>query len=364
MRIERIALRALDALEPETARYLVAAALKSGLFPVPRPFGSERLGVDLAGLSLPNPLGLAAGFDKDAEMLRPLAGFGFGFIEAGAVTPLPQPGNEKPRLFRLGEDRAVINRFGFNSRGTASMRGRLAVRPREMTTGLNIGANKDSTDPSADYAATIAACGQYVDFVTVNISSPNTPGLRRLANQSALRPLLESAADACRILSNQPKLFLKMSPDLCRGDVCRIAATAMESGVDAIIASNTIAVNFAGGASGASLGLRSSHAIQQGGLSGRPLFEPATRMLGEIYHVTEGGMPLIGVGGIESAAHAITKIEAGATALQLYTSLVFSGFSLISTILRGLDEWLRDRGCSSVSEMVGSDSGKWRMPAS
>ncbi len=359
--IESLVVRALETAEAETARNAAMRLLRLGLVPTPKRVQSGRLAVTVAGLELQNPLGLAAGFDKDAEALSKLARMGFGFIEIGAVTPRPQKGNSKPRLFRLKQDRAVINRLGFNSRGAKAAARRLAARPAEMVVGLNVGANKDSPDRIADYASVIQSCGGYVDFVTANVSSPNTDGLRSLQKRSELRELLELTKAARDTLAGRPKLFLKLSPDLPVSDLQEAAETAAESGVDAIIATNTMAVNRGGSADGSALGLTSRYRGEAGGLSGRPLFDRSTRTLGEIYHVTQGTVPLIGAGGIETADDAFRKIQAGAAALQIYTALIFHGFSRLSEILAGLDRRLEREGFNSVIEAVGTDNAGWRL---
>ena len=360
--IEPLAVRTLEFAAAETARNAVIGLLRLGLVPSPEPVRSDRLAVKIAGLPLPNPLGLAAGFDKDVVALGALAEMGFGFIEVGAVTPNPQEGNKKPRLFRLQQDLAVINRFGFNSCGAESAARRLSMRPKSAVIGLNVGANRDSPDRIADYVTVIETCGMHVDFVTVNVSSPNTAGLRSLQAGSELRKLLSLTLAARDGLPNRPKLFLKLAPDLRAADLRDAAAAAAESGLDAIIATNTMAVN--GGAAdydGQTLGLTSRHRDERGGLSGRPLFDRSTRALAEIYQVTEGTVPLIGVGGIATAEDAFKKIQAGATALQLYTALAFHGFSRMTEILAGLDERLEQEGFSSVNEAVGTDCASWRL---
>ena len=361
-RAEKLASAFLELFGAETGRGLALTALRYGLVPAPGKVLSERLIVDLAGLRLQNPLGIAAGLDKDAEHLEPLSRMGPGFVEAGTVTPARQDGNRKPRLFRLKEDRAAINRFGFNSGGALAATDRLAEYGGSAVIGLNIGANKDSKNRTADYVQVLELCGPHVEFATVNVSSPNTAGLRELQRRPELRSLLAATAQARDGLPNRPKLFLKISPDLTKSQIQETAEQAVESGIDAIIATNTAAVNFGfPGLTGEERGLVSRHRVEPGGLSGKPLFELSTRVLGEIYHVTNGAVPLIGVGGIENAGDAFRKIQAGASAVQLYTALVYFGFSSIANILQGLDDRLRHGGFDSVSEAVGTDNANWRM---
>ena len=361
-RAEQLASAFLEMFGAETGRDLALAALRLGLVPAPRKVLSERLKVDLAGLPLQNPLGIAAGLDKDAEHLESLSRMGPGFVEAGAVTPARQDGNKRPRLFRLKKDRAAINRFGFNSSGAHAAADRLAKSGGTAVIGLNIGANKDSKDRTADYVRVLELCGPHVEFATVNVSSPNTAGLRDLQRRSELRSLLAATLQARDKLPNRPKLFLKISPDLAKPQIQETAEQAVESGIDAIIATNTAAVNFGPPClTGKERGLVSRHRAEQGGLSGKPLFELSTRVLGEIYHVTKGEVPLIGVGGIESAEDAFRKIQAGASAVQFYTALAYFGFSSIAGILQGLDDRLRNDGFASVGEAVGTDNANWRM---
>ena len=361
-RVEQAAFAFLELSGAETGRGLALAALRLGLVPMPRKVLSERLKVDLAGLQLQNPLGIAAGLDKDAAHLNSLSQMGLGFVEAGTVTPLRQDGNKKPRLFRLKEDRAAINRFGFNNSGAKQAADRLAKYRGDAVIGLNIGANRDSGDRIADYVQVLELCGPHVRFVSVNVSSPNTAGLRSLQRPSELRRLLASTTQVRDDLPNRPKLFLKISPDLSIPQIQETAGQAVESGVDAIIATNTAAVNFGPPClTGKERGLTSRRHAEPGGLSGKPLFDLSTRVLGEVYHVTQGAVPLIGVGGIERAGDAFKKIQAGASAVQLYTALTYFGFSCIADILQGLDDRLRNDGFASVSEAVGTDNANWRM---
>ncbi|SEF41678.1 quinone-dependent dihydroorotate dehydrogenase [Jhaorihella thermophila] len=348
--MERAGLAALRCLDPETGHRLAIRALQLGLTPQPGPVTSPRLRTRLAGLDLPNPVGLAAGFDKNAEALVPLSRSGFGFIEVGAVTPRPQPGNPRPRLFRLTRDRAAINRFGFNNDGMEAVAARLARRPKNAVIGLNLGANKDSTDRAGDYARVLARCGQWLDFATVNVSSPNTEKLRDLQGKDALGALLHGVMETRDRLTRPIPVFLKIAPDLTDAELQDIAEVARDSGLDAIIATNTTLDRT---------GLRAPHAGEKGGLSGAPLFEKSTRVLAKLSVMTDGAIPLIGVGGIGSAEDAYAKIRAGACAVQLYTALVYGGLSLAAEIARGLDRLLQRDGFANVAEAVGTDRETW-----
>ena len=350
MNLESMGLALLHRLDPETGHGLALRALRAGLMGGNGPVSTARLRVSLAGLDLPNPLGLAAGFDKNAVALDALARLGFGFVETGAATPRPQEGNPRPRLFRLSEDRAVINRFGFNNEGAEAIAARLAARRRAGVVGLNLGANKDSADRAGDFAAVLARCGAHVDFATVNVSSPNTEKLRDLQGPAALRALLGGVMAARDELPRRVPVFLKIAPDLDAQALSDIAGVALESRIDGIIATNTTLARE---------GLKSASQHQQGGLSGQPLFEKSTRVLAQLSQASAGAMPLIGVGGIDSAESAYAKIRAGASALQLYSALVYGGFSLVGTILRGLDERLASDGFDSIAQAVGSGRDEW-----
>ncbi len=347
---ERLALAALHRLEPERAHHAALLALRAGLTPLPGPVTSPRLRCEIAGLHLANPVGLAAGFDKDAEALGPLSRAGFGFIEAGAITPRPQPGNPRPRLFRLPRDRAVINRFGFNNDGMEAAAARLAKRPAEAVIGLNLGANKDSADRAEDYARVLSRCGRYLDFATVNVSSPNTERLRDLQGAEALQSLLSGVVEVRDWLPRPIPVFLKIAPDLDDDALREIARVAGACGVDGIIATNTTLSRK---------GLQSPARDEAGGLSGAPLFKRSTRVLARLSQVTQGKMPLIGVGGIASAEDAYTKIRAGASAVQLYTGLVYKGLSLAADIARGLDGLLSRDGHANVAQAVGTNREDW-----
>lgn len=347
---EKLGLAALHRMDPEAAHGMSIKALKMGLTPTPGPVTSSRLRTQVAGLDLPNPVGLAAGFDKNAEALAPLSQSGFGFIEVGAATPRPQPGNPKPRLFRLTEDKAAINRFGFNNEGMETIGARLAGRPKDAVIGLNLGANKDSTDRPADFARVLAHCAAHLDFATVNVSSPNTEKLRDLQGKEALTALLAGVIETRDGLDRRVPVFLKIAPDLTEAEIEDIAAVAHDTGVDAVIATNTTLSRD---------GLASTHKGEAGGLSGAPLFEKSTRVLARLSKLTEGRTPLIGVGGISTPEQAYAKICAGASAVQFYTAMVYGGLSLAGDIARGLDELLKQDGFASVAEAVGSKRKDW-----
>lgn len=343
--LETIGLRALRAFDPETAHGLALKALNTGLGPRSGPVTSDRLRCRVAGLDLPNPVGLAAGFDKNAEALDALGRTGFGFLEVGAATPLPQEGNPRPRLFRLTEDAAAINRFGFNNQGMDPIATRLAARPKGRIVGLNLGANKTSTDRAADFAKVLAHCGPYVDFATVNVSSPNTEKLRDLQGKDALSALLGGVMEAN--VAAIP-VFLKIAPDLTDADLQDVADVVDASGISAVITTNTTLSRD---------GLRSAHKDETGGLSGQPLFEKSTRVLAKLSTLTN--VPLIGVGGIGSADQAYAKIRAGASAVQLYTALVYGGISLATDIAKGLDDLLARDGFANVADAIGTNKEDW-----
>lgn len=348
--LESLGLAALRRIDPETAHGLAIRALTSGLVPLPGPVTSARLKTRLAGIDLPNPVGLAAGFDKNGDALSQLPRAGFGFIELGATTPRAQPGNPRPRLFRLTEDRAAINRFGFNNLGMEAMEKRLAKRPRNAVIGLNLGANKDSPDRADDFARVLAHCGRHIDFATVNVSSPNTEKLRDLQGAAALSALLAGVMEARRWLPRPLPVFLKIAPDLTDSDLSEIADVARQAGIDAIIATNTTLDRT---------GLHSAYATEKGGLSGAPLFDKSTRVLAQLSHLTQGQIPLIGVGGISTPEQAYAKIRAGASAVQLYTALVYHGLALVPQLAHGLDALLARDGFASVADAVGTGRADW-----
>ena len=344
--LERLGLAVMHRLDPERAHGLAIAALKAGLVPASGPVTADILRVDLAGLSLPNPVGLAAGFDKNAEAVTPLARAGFGFLELGAATPRAQPGNPKPRLFRLSEDRAVINRFGFNNDGMEAIATRLgAAYPAAVPIGLNLGANKDSTDRAADFATVLARCGAFVDFATVNVSSPNTERLRELQGRAALQGLLDGVMATRADLARPIPIFLKIAPDLEDDALAEIAEVAQATGIAGVIATNTTLARE---------GLASQHRGEAGGLSGAPLFAKSTRVLARLYQLTGGTLPLIGVGGVATADQAWEKLRAGASAVQLYSGLVYGGISLAARIAEGLAARARAEGITNIAEITGT----------
>jgi len=345
--LEQAGLSLLRCLDPETAHGLALKSLRAGLGPKGGPVTSPRLATALAGLRLPNPVGIAAGFDKNAEVIRPALAAGPGFVEIGAVTPRPQPGNPRPRLFRLAEDRAAINRFGFNNQGMEAVAPRLAAARGAGVVGVNLGANKDSPDRAEDYVTVLRHLWPHADFFTVNVSSPNTERLRDLQGRAALDALLGRVLAAKADLGGGKPVFLKIAPDLGEAEIADIAGLALAHRLDGVIATNTTLARD---------GLASRHAGEAGGLSGQPLFARSTAVLSQLYRATEGRLPLIGVGGVASAGQAYAKIRAGASAVQLYTGMVFAGISLPGRIARGLDRLLERDGFANVAEAVGADA--------
>jgi dihydroorotate dehydrogenase len=335
-------------LDPEDAHRLAIAALKTLPLP-PRPTDDPRLAVDALGIRFLNPVGLAAGFDKDAEVPGAALKLGFGFVEVGTLTPRPQPGNPRPRIFRLPADGAVINRLGFNNQGFAAAQHRLSAR-RAGIVGVNIGANRESADRLADYVAGVEVFAALADYLTVNVSSPNTPGLRDLQAAAALDELAARVIDARdrHAAGKRTPVLVKIAPDLSLAELDDVIAVARRRGIDGIIVSNTT-LDRPGG-------LRDANAREAGGLSGRPLFARSTRMLAETFVRSEGALPLIGVGGIDSGARAWQKIRAGASLVQLYSALIFHGFSLVPEILRALAECLQSERLTALSAAVGKDA--------
>jgi dihydroorotate dehydrogenase len=298
------------------------------------------------GLDFANPVGLAAGYDKDARVPNAMLGLGFGFVEVGTVTPRPQPGNAAPRVFRLEEDGAVVNRMGFNSGGLDAVVAGLSRRRRQGIVGVNLGKNRDSTDAAADYEEGIRRAAGVADYLVVNVSSPNTSGLRDLQARAALDALLRRLTLARNTVADRVPLLLKIAPDLTPDERHGIAEVAIDIGIDGLIISNTTIAR--------PTGLRNRNASETGGLSGRPLFGASTALLSEMYRLTRGRLPLIGVGGIADAPDAFAKIRAGASLVQLYTALVFEGPALVARIKAGLAEFLRREGFASVGQAVGS----------
>jgi dihydroorotate dehydrogenase len=334
----------IHALDAEQAHRLTIAALKP-LPPLGTPERDPILACEFAGLRFPNPVGLAAGFDKDAEVPAQMLGFGFGFVEVGTLTPLPQAGNPKPRLFRLVEDRAVINRLGFNNGGQAAAIERLQrLKRRAGPVGVNIGANKDAADRIADYATGARAMAEVADYLTVNISSPNTPGLRALQDAAALMELLHGVMKALPV--TRP-VFLKVAPDLEPAHIDGIARVASDSGVAALIVANTTVSRPP---------LRSRRSGETGGLSGTPLAALALQRLRDFRAATGGALPLVAAGGIGSADEAYARIRAGASLVQLYSALVYEGPGLARRIARGLAGRLRRDGFTNIAQAVGVES--------
>ena len=329
--------------DAETAHRMTISALK--IVPPRRPpdFPAS-LRTRVAGIDFPTPVGLAAGFDKDAEVAEQMLSMGFGFVEVGTLTPRPQEGNPKPRLFRLAEDQAVINRMGFNNRGQADAFQRLIdCTHMHGVIGVNIGANKDSGDRIADYAAGVRAMASVATYLTINISSPNTPGLRQLQDEGALNALLEAVNEARP--KDGPPIFLKVAPDLGEGEPDQIVRVAMSHDVDALIVANTTVSRPS---------LKSRHGGEQGGLSGAPLKELALKALRDFRSASGGQIPLIGVGGIATADDAWERIRAGASLVQLYSAMVYEGPHIAARIARGLAERLKREGFSNIAEAVGT----------
>ncbi|MEL6966111.1 MAG: quinone-dependent dihydroorotate dehydrogenase [Pseudomonadota bacterium] len=356
----------LFGLDAERAHTLTLAGLKTGLAPRFAPAQDTRLAVALAGLSFPNPLGMAAGFDKDGEVPLALINMGFGHAELGTVTPRPQPGNPRPRVFRLPKNRGVINRYGFNSQGHAAVVARLQreVQPHRSgpqargLVGVNLGANKDSEDFAADYVLGLKAFEGLADYFTINVSSPNTPGLRALQGKEPLLDLLKRVNDARPqpVGSNlRPPVFLKIAPDLSDEDMDTIAAALGASETDGLIVSNTTLSRS--GTQG------SAHANQAGGLSGAPLFERSTIVLARMRQRLPDTFPLIGVGGVASAEQAMAKIEAGASLVQVYTGLIYEGPGLVGSILRGMGQALDRTGVAQITDLVGTQRDAWASKA-
>jgi dihydroorotate dehydrogenase len=348
-----LATSALRLVDPEAAHKAAISALRLGLGPRARADRWPRLKTTLAGLVLPNPIGMAAGFDKNCEAPDTLLSAGFGFVECGTVTPRPQDGNPKPRIFRLAEDRAIINRLGFNNQGVEAFVDRLAVRARRGgVLGANVGANKESPDRAGDYVHCMGRVWEHASYVAANISSPNTPGLRGLQERGALEELLGRLREARLLLEKahgRRPLFLKVAPDLDEAGVRDIAELALEYGLDALIVSNTTLQR--------PVHLTSDNAEEAGGLSGQPLFQISTHVLRQFAQALGGRLPLIGVGGVGDAGAALAKIRAGASAVQLYSALIYEGPGLVARMLYDLDGMLAAEGVDSIGELVGVDAG-------
>jgi dihydroorotate dehydrogenase len=341
----------LLALPPERAHDLAVKSLEMGIYPRAEGPDDRRLAQHLFGLDFPNPVGMAAGFDKNARVPRELLAMGFGFVEVGTLTPRAQSGHPPPRMFRSIADRAVINRLGFNNEGQEAALARLRQDRPKGIVGVNLGAGRDSRDRIGDYAEGIARMAAVASYFTVNISSPNTPGLRDLQAPEALDALLKRVQQVRASLPRKPPLLVKLAPDLADEDVAEVVRVIQSHGVDGIVVANTTLARD---------GLRDrGFAKELGGLSGRPLFARSNRMLARVYHLTEGKLPLIGVGGIDSGETALAKIEAGASLLQLYTGLVFEGPVLIGRIKQALVEAMAKAGCDGLAPLTGRRAAEW-----
>lgn len=349
---DRIGQKLLFTLDPETAHGLSIAALRCGLPVAGRPLRDDRLKTRICGLGFPNPLGMAAGYDKNAEVPDALLGLGFGFAEVGTITPLPQTGNPKPRIFRLPSDGAVINRLGFNNEGHAAAEKRLAARKgRAGVVGVNIGANKDSADRVGDYERGVIRFARYAGYLTINISSPNTPGLRNMQAREQLGELLSRVMAARAAAPAKPPVFLKIAPDLVEAELEDIAAEITDKQMDGVIVSNTTI---------ARAGLRSAGlAGETGGLSGKPLFERSTIVLARMRKLLGPDPAIIGVGGVDSAETALEKIRAGADLVQLYTGMIYAGPALPGRILSGMVRFMDSQGLKSLRELRDSRLDHW-----
>ncbi len=350
--LDRLGRRLLFAFDPETAHGMSISALRCGLPVASRPPQDPRLTVSVCGLDFPNPLGMAAGYDKNAEVSDALLSLGFGFAEAGTVTPLPQPGNPKPRIFRLAEDQAVINRLGFNNEGHDAAERRLgARRGRPGIVGVNIGANKDSADRVADYEKGVTRFAALASYLTVNISSPNTPGLRNMQAREQLGELLSRVMAARNAAAARPPVFLKIAPDLAEAELEDIAAEVADKDVDGVIVSNTTISRPA---------LKSAAlAGETGGLSGKPLFERSTVALARMRRLVGPERALIGVGGVDSAETALEKIRAGADLVQLYTGMIYGGPALPGRIVAGMIRVVEREGIASIRDLRDTKLAEW-----
>ncbi len=351
----QLARPALFKLPPEQAHHLSIKALKSGLMPQCPNRQDARLQQSIAGLDFPNPLGIAAGYDKNGEVPDAILRMGFGFAEVGTITPRPQMGNPQPRIFRLTHDNAIINRLGFNNQGHAAVLQRLKARRDNGILGVNIGANKDSDDFVADYVKGIEVFASLASYFTVNISSPNTPGLRNLQAGDALKKLLDHVLEKrdqmAETAGRNVPVFLKIAPDLNDSELDEIAAVVNGSMLNGVIISNTTLDRS---------GLKSSvHTKEQGGLSGRPLFEKSTIVLAKMRQLLNADLPIIGVGGVDSAKTAIAKLEAGANLVQVYTGLVYQGPDLARQIGVGITQYLDDTGLGNVDQIIGKKTDHW-----
>lgn len=347
--------RRLENFDPEFAHWLAVKALQCGLYKHQRSSDDPRLAQKIWGLNFANPVGIAAGFDKNAQVPDALINMGAGFCEVGTVTPRPQKGNDRPRVFRLQPDRAVINRYGFNNQGHDRVHKRLQGRVRRGVLGVNVGANKDSRNRIEDFVEGLRVFGDVADYFTINISSPNTPGLRDLQDPEHLNALFSWLVAARKGIAGAEgrwaPILVKLAPDLDTAQLEEVVACLMENEVDGIILTNTTIKRE---------GLVDSWtAHETGGLSGRPLFDLSTRILAKVYLQTKGAIPLIGVGGIDSGETALAKLEAGASLVQVYTGLVFEGPSLLLSIKKALAQVMDVRGLSAISEITGTQADLW-----
>ncbi len=350
MKLSAIAQAGLLFLDPETAHETSLRALERGVYPRAGREAGPRLAQTICGMTFPNPMGIAAGYDKDARVYNPLLAMGFGFVEVGTVTPLPQPGNPRPRVFRLMKDRGAINRLGFNGGGHAAAFARLNGNPAHGILGVNIGANKNTADITSDYLAGIAAFGDVASYFTVNISSPNTPGLRDLQAPDRLNALLSAVMAACDALPKRMPVFVKLAPDIHDDDIAPTMQCLLANGVDGAVLTNTTLARDGVSAN--------AHRGQAGGLSGAPLFRRSTRFLARAYLATEGKLALIGVGGIDSAASAVAKIKAGASLVQVYTGLIYEGLRLLPDSLGAITAEIDQTG-GTLQQLIGSDVERW-----
>ena len=342
----------LRLMDPERAHTLALLGLKLGLAGRAEGASDPALAISVLGLHFPNPIGLAAGFDKDAVAASALMRLGFGFVETGTVTPRPQPGNPTPRLFRLAEDRAVINRMGFNNGGIDRYLARLSAIARgTVPLGVNIGINKEGADPERDFPMMLAAVSARADYVVINVSSPNTPGLRDLQGEQRLSAILAAVNAAT---PHRPPLLVKIAPDLSQDGLATVVAACIAAGVDGLIVSNTTISRPDS--------LRSPHALEAGGLSGAPLFALSTQMLARAYNLARGKLVLIGAGGVRTGADALTKIQAGASLVQIYSEFAYVGPALIPRLLRDLAAGLRQHGFSCLEDAVGSEARRYANP--
>lgn len=344
----RLAFPLVRGLDPEAAHSLAVKAFAGGWVPTPAPVEDPALRVSLWGLDFPNPVGLAAGFDKDAEVPDAMLAQGFGFVEIGSVTPRPQPGNPKKRLFRLAADEAVINRLGFNSRGLDVAKANLAARVRRGVVGVNLGKNKETEDAADDYAKGAAALAPFADYLVCNVSSPNTPGLRALQGREPLDALVRRVQDVLAGMAKPPPLVFKIAPDLADADLDDVVRVALDRGLAGLIVGNTTLSRPDT--------LADPQKGETGGLSGRPLFPLSTRMLAKTFARAGRGLALVGTGGVFDAADAYAKIRAGASLVQLYSAMVYRGPAVAVQICRELPALLRADGFARVADAVGTGS--------